>query len=99
MIYLDPGEPNGRIALTRVELHALPTYSMTLPTGQTPGKAWKRRHMDGSWTRGMFGKPYPEGHEFHGQIPINWKPIVVIGQEPAWPRNVRIPRPTMRGLI
>lgn len=94
---------NDAIALTRAEFDQLPEYSTTLPTGQTPGKAWKARvppwasKARAQWHRGVYGKPYPEGHEHHGQIPIGWRAIVLIGRPPAFPQGVRLPAAPMRG--
>jgi|GEM_PF-3098374 len=85
---------NGAVLLTRKEFNNLPEYSTTLPTGTTPGKAWKRRKPfwakpeDASWWRGIFGLPYPEGHEFQGQIPIGWRLIRVEGTPPRWPAEI-----------
>jgi hypothetical protein len=91
---------NGSIMLTKREFDALLEYSYSLPTGTTPGKAWKsKNYRTGEWKRGVFGKPYPPGHEYHGQIPIGWRTIVVEGAAPYWPIAVRIPPPPLcRGL-
>lgn len=88
--------PNGAVLLTRAEFDALLNYSTTLPTGTTPGKSWRKaawpRHQEvnDEWWRGTYGKPYPEGHEHHGEIPIGWRRIVVAGVPARWPREVRV---------
>ncbi|MDE1914692.1 MAG: hypothetical protein KGJ57_17670 [Sphingomonadales bacterium] len=88
---------NDALLLTRREFDALLEYSTTLPTGQTPGKAWKRRvpwwapKEQAEWMRGMFGIPYPEGHEHHGLVPIGWRRIQIEGQPPRWPCDVKVP--------
>lgn len=88
---------NDAVLLTQREFRDLLEYSTTLPTGTTPGKVWKRRSpwwarsADADWWRGSYGKPYPEGHQFHGQIPIGWRRIRVEGTPPRWPADVRVP--------
>lgn len=81
---------SGAVQLSRNAFDQLMEYSSSLPTGQRPGKVWKAQFRSG-WFLGRYGHPYPEGHEHHGQIPIGWWPIYVIGQPPAWPRDVRVP--------
>lgn len=89
---------NGAVALTKLELRGLREYSTTLPTGTIAGKRWKRdRHWhwptaDAEWVLGTYGEPYPPGHKYHGEIPIYWQPIVVIGRAPRWPCDVRVAR-------
>ena len=88
---------NGSVAMTPKELAALLEYSTTLPTGTIPGKQWRCRRPwyapenADNWWRGTYGRPYPAGHKLHGQIPIIWQRIVVIGRAPAWPWGVRVP--------
>lgn len=88
---------NDAVLLTRKEFRDLPEYSTTLPTGTTPGKAWKCRRPywakreDADWWRGVFGNPYPLGHRHHGQIPIGWRRIRVEGTPPRWPADVLVP--------
>lgn len=95
---------NDAVLLTRREFSALREYSTTLPTGTTPGKAWKRRQPfwakpdDADWLRGVFGKPYPEGHEYHGQIPIGWRRIRIAGTPSRWPADVRVPLRMIEGM-
>lgn len=85
---------NGAVVLTIGQLHDLPDYSMSLPTGTTPGKRWRRArwpwlHADNDeWLLGEFGQPYPVGHEYHGDIPIHWTPILVLGVARKWPAGV-----------
>jgi hypothetical protein len=89
---------NGAVLLTKREFDDLLEYSSSLPTGTTPGKAWKARNrVTGEWKRGVYGLPYPEGHRYHGQIPIGWRSIVVQGAPIAFPREVRIRRPWTNG--
>lgn len=86
-----------RAFLTTAQLRALPEYSTTLPTGQTPGKQWRRaqrpwhNRASDEWWLGQYGEPYPEGHKHHGQIPIYWKQIVVTDAPRLWPCHVRVP--------
>ena len=96
---------NDAVGLTRKELGDLLEYSTSLPTGTTPGKVWKRRippwapkNASGVWWRGVFGKPYPEGHPHHGQVPIGWRRIVVLGQEPT-AYGITVGTPAMRGRM
>jgi hypothetical protein len=83
----------------------LDEYSCSLPTGTTPGKVWKRNSGFGrpgygdEWWLGQFGEPYPEGHKHHGSIPIMWLRLVVIGQEPQWPRSHPVPLRKVRGPV
>jgi len=85
---------NGAVVMTVRELRELPEYSTSLPTGTTPGKRWRRArrpwlHADNDeWLLREFGQPYPEGHEYHGDIPIQWKPILVLGVARKWPAGV-----------
>ncbi len=96
---------NDAVLLTRREFADLLEYSTTLPTGTTAGKAWKARRPwnapkdRAEWWRGVFGAPYPEGHKYHGQIPIGWRRVIVEGQPHHFPADVRVPAPTMRGLV
>ena len=89
---------SGAVQLSRNAFDQLMEYSSSLPTGQRPGKVWKAQFRSG-WFLGRYGKPYPEGHEHHGQIPIGWWPIYIIGQAPAWPRDVRVPPPARPGPV
>lgn len=92
---------NDALLLTLAEFKALPNYSCSLPTGTTPGKAWRRaahyyrQGVADEWWRGVYGKPYPEGHKFHGQIPIGWRRIVIKDVQPIWPRDVQVPLRTI----
>lgn len=88
---------NGALAVSRETLAVLREYSTTLPTGTKEGKVWKRRTRDG-WLLGRFGAPYPAGHELHGRIPVEWYPLIVIGEPARFPPDVRVPPPGMRGL-
>lgn len=96
---------NDALALTPAEFDALLEYSTTLPTGTTPGKAWKARKPfwapahRAEWWRGTYGLPYPEGHQHHGSVPIGWRRIVRLGQPAAFPWGVTVPPPPMRGRI
>ncbi len=91
--------------MTQREVDALPEYSTSLPTGTTAGKAWKRRVPwnapadKADWWRGTYGKPYPEGHPHHGQVPIGWRRIRIIGRAPFFPIDITVPPPPMRGRI
>lgn len=88
---------NDEIGLTRAEFRDLLEYSTSLPTGQTPGKRWRRAipafgpGRAEEWWQGCFGEPYPEGHEHHGSIPIGWRRIRVLGSAPRWPSSIRVP--------
>lgn len=88
---------NGAALLTVSELHDLPEYSMSLPTGTTEGKRWRcarrwwRNADSDEWLLGEYGTPYPEGHEFHGDIPISWTPILVTNVARTWPAGVFCP--------
>lgn len=96
---------NDARPMTQREFDALLEYSTTLPTGTTPGKAWKCRRPywapreRADWWRGTYGLPYPEGHEHHGQIPIGWRRIHVIGRPAFFPFDISVPPPPMRGRI
>lgn len=59
------------IKLTQKELDNLPDYSISLPTGKTTGKQWKRKHGNG-WIMGEYGKI--DGDD----ILIHWKSIKII---------------------
>jgi hypothetical protein len=89
---------NGSLPLTRPAVDALMDYSASLPTGTPEGKVWKRRGP-GGWWLGRYGAPYPPEHQYAGQIPIGWWPIYVEGQPAAFPRDVSVPPPVMRGRI
>lgn len=89
---------SGAVQLSRNAFDQLMEYSHSLPTGQRPGKVWKAQFRSG-WFLGRYGKPYPEGHEHHGQIPIGWWPIYILGQPAAWPRDVRVPPPARPGPV
>jgi hypothetical protein len=86
--------PNGAFPVSRKVFDALREYSTSLPTGTTPGKVWKAQTR-GGWYLGRYGEPYPEGHEYHGEIPIDWWRLQVEG-EPARCR-FRVPPAPMRG--
>lgn len=96
---------NDAVALTPAEFDALREYSTTLPTGTTPGKAWKARKPfwapahRAEWWRGTYGLPYPEGHKHHGSVPIGWRRIVRLGQPAAFPWGVTVPPAPMRGRM
>lgn len=96
---------NGAVLMTQREVDDLLEYSTSLPTGTTPGKAWKKRvppwapKAKAEWRRGSYGKPYPEGHKYHGEIPIGWRSIRIEGREPFFPVDVRVPPPPMRGRM
>ena len=87
----------GRVFMTTRALESLLEYSTTLPTGTTEGKRWRRavrpwfNRPSDEWHLGEFGTPYPEGHEYHGQIPIHWFEIVVTDAPRCWPRHVLVP--------
>ncbi len=85
---------NGAVAMDEADLLGLLRYDHSLPTGVVPGKAWRRRR-GGEWWRGMYGRPYPPGHEYHGQVPIVWQRIVVRGLPARWPSSVRVARPPL----
>jgi len=77
------------LRLTQAELGELLEYSCSLPTGQTPGKRWKRNDnayrtpaQPPHWSIGEYGTPYPEGHEYYGDIPIRWYNVEITD---AWP--------------
>lgn len=88
---------NGAVLLTLQQFRALPNYSCTLPTGTTAGKMWRRAaryHRQGlsdEWWQGCFGEPYPEGHRYHGQVPITWRRIVIAGEPRVWPIEITVP--------
>lgn len=90
--------PNGAVPLPPGTFEELCDYSRSLPTGQRPGKVWRALYRSG-WFLGRYGDPYPEGHEHHGSIPIGWWPIYIVGQPPAWPRDVRVPPPARPGPV
>lgn len=75
--------PNGNLLMTTAELEKLPNYSCTLPTGTGEGKVWRRaadyykQDVKDVWYRGRYGEPYPEGHQYHGQVPIEWRRIEI----------------------
>lgn len=55
------------VFMTFKEFKDLPEYSVTIPTGTTPGKIWKARipyHDGGDWFLREF-EAYPEGHPDH----------------------------------
>ncbi|RWC91701.1 MAG: hypothetical protein EOS72_03330 [Mesorhizobium sp.] len=74
------------LQLTQAEFDALDEYSATLPTGQTPGKRWKRH--DGAfdrefldaggkpvWLIGEFGEVSADGKT----VALNWYvPVIVV---------------------
>ena len=81
------GKPTLR--LTQSEFNELLEYSCSLPTGQTVGKQWKRNDnayrtpaQPPRWSIGEYGIPYPEGHEYYGDIPITWYNVEITD---AWP--------------
>ncbi len=96
---------NDAVALTPAEFAGLREYSTTLPTGTTPGKAWKCRRpywettARADWYRGVYGLPYPVGHRYYGQVPIGWRRIHVIGKPATFPPDVTVPPAPMRGRI
>lgn len=55
--------------MNKSEFDALPEYSVSLPTGATIGKRWKRKCKDG-WLVGEYA-PDPEP----GYVQIKWKRI------------------------
>lgn len=98
---LDPAAnlmPSGAVPLGLAAIEELREYSRSLPTGTYEGKVWKALRRDGWWL-GRFGTPYPKGHEHHGQIPIQWWPIYIMGQPARWPRDVRVPPPARPGPV
>ena len=98
---LNPGANlmnSGAVPLGPAAFDELREYSASLPTGQTPGKVWKAQTRAG-WFLGRYGEPYPEGHEHHGSIPIDWWPIYQMGQPARWPRDVRVPPPARPGPV
>ena len=70
--------------LSVAELNGFSDYSCSLPTGQTVGKRWKCNVRKNAgrfrWRVGEYGEPFPEGHEFHGDIPIYWYDVVIEGR-------------------
>lgn len=92
--------PSGDLPLHRTTLTALAEYSSTLPTGTGTGKVWKR-HLPAvdEWWLGRYGEPYPDGHEHHGSIPIDWWRIYITGQAARFPRDIQVPRPRGRGPV
>lgn len=92
--------PSGALPLHAETMTALMEYSSSLPTGQRPGKVWKRLlGASGEWWLGRYGDPYPEGHEHHGSIPIQWFRIHVMGTPASWPREITVPPPARPGPV
>lgn len=87
---------NDAVLLSREEFDGLANYSCSVPTGTTPGKRWRRaafyahQEISDRWLLCEYGQPYPEGHEYHGQIPIHSRWIVVAGVSARWPRDVAV---------
>jgi hypothetical protein len=70
-----------KLHLTVAEFEALPEYSATFPTGQTPGKRWRR--LDGAFDptclkpRWMIGEYDPNYDGKAKTIRINWYAPVI----------------------
>lgn len=60
--------------LTMQELNSLLEYSHSLPTGQTPGKLWRRRAGKTGWWIGQYGEPSEDGKT----IPIYWHEVYIV---------------------
>lgn len=65
--------------MTLREFDGLLNYSASLPTGQTPGKVWKREWIDeegfSNWSLGQYDPAGPKGE----QITIFWYDIFIDG--------------------
>jgi hypothetical protein len=91
MADLDP------IALSQAEFLALLNYSASLPTGTSAGKRWRRsvdwrfQELNDEWMMGEFGEPYPKGHVLYGNVPVQWRRIIVLGVPARWPHDVAVP--------
>lgn len=75
------------IRMTKRALLALSEFSLTLPTGTTPGRCWRRAIPpfgdQREWWHGRYGKPHPAGHEHAGSTPIFWRRIIIQGRAAA----------------
>lgn len=71
------------VFLTYWTLQTIPNYTHTLPSGQTPGKVWRRLLPSGEWMLGIYGEP--DAHS----IPIYWLDVVLI-EGPAHPMFSRV---------
>lgn len=65
--------------LTRQEFDELLEYSLSVPTGTTIGKRWKRKCTD-CWLMGEY-EPDPEKKE--GWVQIRWRVILEIIEPPV----------------
>ena len=90
------------IRMTKRALEALSEFSMTLPTGTTPGRRWRRRVGD-EWWQGRYGKPIPNPSEARRRYPglelvtpIFWRRIIVQGAAPRFPCDICLPPRRMR---
>ena len=85
-----------KIYLTQKEFDALPEYSISIPTGTTPGKLWKRHIFTFLIDGAIYsGGHIPSGHKpiqddwwlgeyqqpVNGQIEIKWRLIVIKNNE------------------
>ena len=65
------------IRLTKNEFDQLPDYSLSVPTGRTIGKRWKRQHVDETMTLGWVMGEYTE-HQDANTVGIYWRKIVLL---------------------
>lgn len=92
--------------MTRAQLEALSEFSLTLPTGTTRGRQWRRAipaFDPEEWWLGQYGRPIPnpdvDRRRFEGQetvVPIFWRRIIILGEPARWPRSVRVDRRPVR---
>lgn len=87
---------HDRAFMTARELRSLLEYSTSLPSGTTAGKRWRRavwpwrNKPNDEWRLGEYGVPFPEGHKYHGEIPIIWRQIIVTDVPRKWPAGVAV---------
>ena len=78
------GDAKPTIRLFRWELESMNDYSHSLPSGQTPGKKWRRSinskfrpFKPSNWLVGEYGEPA------EGYIPVIWYRVVLrVGPRP-----------------